>query len=238
MLLDWIKILLVGAIFIIGGWIAVDWWKGRSATMAPPAQSPLLERATAGVPHVESGIAAAGAVAPAAPVPAAATPNAPGYTVSSVGVAPGSVQKYRDGHGIIHYTNIPEAVPEALRGRTVDISSPVATSLDAAFIGKRLAAMAGKKADTGDVLAGDPATLHLFLVQWCPHSQQVRAYLEQIGAKVVIHDIETDRASLLKWQKLAQGNAQVPLLVIRDRVVIGNRPEIIKEAMNASAKKP
>lgn len=217
MLIDWFKLALIGAILIVGGWIAVDWWQMRDAaskpTPAPSAAPP--EKAT---PEAKP--------APAAPPPAAvAAPPKP---------APGSIQKYRDAQGVIHYTNIPDSIPDALRDKAVEVTLPVATNLDAAIIGKRLAAMASGSKSPASVMGGDPSTVHLFMTHWCPHCKKVRELLESLGVKYVKHDIEEDPASLVEWQKLAKGQAQVPLLVIRGTPLIGYRPEAIKEALNPS----
>jgi glutaredoxin len=63
------------------------------------------------------------------------------------------------------------------------------------------------------------AKLELFGAAWCPHTQEMREWLEWKRADFVEYDVEDDREARLRMSALAPGHRSVPVLVEDGKVV-------------------
>ncbi len=61
--------------------------------------------------------------------------------------------------------------------------------------------------------------LELFGTARCPHTQEMREWLELRRREFVEYDVEKDAAALRRMRELANGQRNVPLLVEDGRVV-------------------
>ena len=57
------------------------------------------------------------------------------------------------------------------------------------------------------------ATLELFGTKSCPHTQEMREWLEWKGTEFVEYDVEADAAARERMRSLANGQRTVPMLV-------------------------
>jgi len=55
--------------------------------------------------------------------------------------------------------------------------------------------------------------LELFGTDSCPHTREMREWLEWRGCEFVEHDVEADRASLARMRELTGGQRMVPVLI-------------------------
>jgi len=63
------------------------------------------------------------------------------------------------------------------------------------------------------------ATLELFGTASCPHTSEMREWLEWQGREFVEYDVERDAAALARMRALADGPRIVPVLVEDGKVV-------------------
>ncbi|MGA8437238.1 MAG: Uxx-star family glutaredoxin-like (seleno)protein [Candidatus Sulfotelmatobacter sp.] len=63
------------------------------------------------------------------------------------------------------------------------------------------------------------AKLELFGTARCPHTQEMREWLEWKGSEFVEYDVECDLAARQRMRELAVGQRSVPVLVEDDKVV-------------------
>lgn len=63
------------------------------------------------------------------------------------------------------------------------------------------------------------ATLELFGTASCPHTQEMRDWLEWKRCDFVEYDVEADAAARQRMRELAAGQRSVPLLVEDGKVV-------------------
>jgi glutaredoxin len=63
------------------------------------------------------------------------------------------------------------------------------------------------------------AKLELFGTARCPHTQEMREWLEWKGSEFVEHDVERDPAARQRMRALAVGQRSVPVLVEDDKVI-------------------
>ncbi|MGA7792064.1 MAG: glutaredoxin family protein [Candidatus Acidiferrales bacterium] len=63
------------------------------------------------------------------------------------------------------------------------------------------------------------AELELFGSAGCPHTREMREWLEWRGVEFVEHDVEADRAALNRMRALTRGQRTVPVLVEDGEVV-------------------
>ncbi len=63
------------------------------------------------------------------------------------------------------------------------------------------------------------AKLELFGTARCPHTQEMREWLEWKGSKFVEYDVELDPAARQRMRELAAGQRSVPVLVEDDNVI-------------------
>jgi glutaredoxin len=63
------------------------------------------------------------------------------------------------------------------------------------------------------------AKLELFGTARCPHTQEMREWLEWKGSEFVEHDVERDPAARQRMRVLTVGQRSVPVLVEDDKVV-------------------
>ena len=63
------------------------------------------------------------------------------------------------------------------------------------------------------------AKLELFGTARCPHTQEMREWLEWKRCEFVEYDVELDRAALRRMRDLANGQRSVPVLVEDGKVV-------------------
>lgn len=61
--------------------------------------------------------------------------------------------------------------------------------------------------------------LELFGTARCPHTQEMREWLEWKGSKFVEYDVELDPAARQRMRELATGQRSVPVLVEDDDVI-------------------
>jgi len=59
----------------------------------------------------------------------------------------------------------------------------------------------------------------LFGTAGCPHTQEMREWLEWRGVEFLEHDVETDHAALDRMKQLTGGQRTVPVLVEEGKVV-------------------
>jgi glutaredoxin 3 len=55
--------------------------------------------------------------------------------------------------------------------------------------------------------------LELFGTGSCPHTREMREWLEWRGCEFVEHDVESDRAALARMRELTGGQRMVPVLI-------------------------
>jgi glutaredoxin len=63
------------------------------------------------------------------------------------------------------------------------------------------------------------ATLELFGTKSCPHTQEMREWLEWKGTEFVEYDVEADAAARERMRSLADGQRTVPMLVDGGKVI-------------------
>jgi glutaredoxin len=63
------------------------------------------------------------------------------------------------------------------------------------------------------------ATLELFGTKSCPHTQEMREWLEWKGTEFVEYDVEADAAARERMRSLANGQRTVPMLVDGGKVI-------------------
>ncbi len=63
------------------------------------------------------------------------------------------------------------------------------------------------------------AMLELFGTKTCPHTQEMREWLEWKGTEFVEYDVEADAAARERMRSLANGQRTVPMLVDGGEVV-------------------
>ncbi len=63
------------------------------------------------------------------------------------------------------------------------------------------------------------AKLELFGTARCPHTQEMREWLEWKGSKFVEYDVELDPAARQRMRELAAGQRSVPDLLEDDNVI-------------------
>ncbi|MGA7403142.1 MAG: glutaredoxin domain-containing protein [Candidatus Sulfotelmatobacter sp.] len=63
------------------------------------------------------------------------------------------------------------------------------------------------------------AKLELFGTARCPHTQEMREWLQWKGSEFVEYDVELDPAARQRMREVAVGQRSVPLLVEDDKVV-------------------
>lgn len=63
------------------------------------------------------------------------------------------------------------------------------------------------------------ATLELFGAARCPHTQEMREWLEWKRSEFVEYDVEADPEARRRMHSLAPGQRSVPLLVVDGKVV-------------------
>lgn len=61
--------------------------------------------------------------------------------------------------------------------------------------------------------------LQLFGSSACPHTREMREWLEWRGADFVEHDVDVDEDAFARMQALTGGQRTVPVLVEDDKVV-------------------
>jgi len=61
--------------------------------------------------------------------------------------------------------------------------------------------------------------LELFGSAGCPHTQEMREWLEWRGAEFVEYDVEADRAARERMRTLSSGQRTLPMLVEDGKVV-------------------
>ncbi len=63
------------------------------------------------------------------------------------------------------------------------------------------------------------ATLELFGAAWCPHTQEMREWLEWQRREFVEYDVEADSTARQRLHELASGVSSIPVLIEDNRVV-------------------
>jgi glutaredoxin len=63
------------------------------------------------------------------------------------------------------------------------------------------------------------ARLELFGTARCPHTQEMREWLQWKGSEFVEYDVERDPVARQRMRELAVGQRSVPVLVEDDKVV-------------------
>ena len=63
------------------------------------------------------------------------------------------------------------------------------------------------------------ATLELFGTKSCPHTQEMREWLEWKGTEFVEYDVDADAAARERMRAIANGQRMVPMLVDGGKVV-------------------
>ena len=63
------------------------------------------------------------------------------------------------------------------------------------------------------------ATLELYGARSCPHTREMREWLEFRGKEFIEYDVEADAAARRRFRAVAQGQRTVPVLVEDGKVV-------------------
>lgn len=61
--------------------------------------------------------------------------------------------------------------------------------------------------------------LELYGTRSCPHTQEMREWLEWQRRDYVEYDLERDAGARLRFAQLAQGQRNVPVLVENDKII-------------------
>jgi glutaredoxin len=63
------------------------------------------------------------------------------------------------------------------------------------------------------------ASLELYGAAWCPHTQEMREWLEWQRRDFVEYDVERDAAARQRLRELAGARTSIPVLIEDDKVV-------------------
>lgn len=63
------------------------------------------------------------------------------------------------------------------------------------------------------------ATLELYGAAWCPHTQEMREWLEWQRRDFVEYDVESDPAARQRLHNLASNLTSIPVLIENNRIV-------------------
>ena len=144
---------------------------------------------------------------------------------------PSGIYKWTDAHGIVHYTNEKDRIPEEYKEKAEDVKLPALNVVDDS-------ASFDLGAEKGDIMEGvgrenirRSHRILLYGTSWCPNTKKVRKLLKDLAVSYGDLDIERDARYRSKLMEITGGNSLVPVLVVEKQVIMGYRPEEIRLAV-------